>query len=198
MARRSKNGLTPRGRAMRTLLRAQQKSGLTVRAFAAERGIPEGTLWYWRRALRERGVRVEAEEPSDSRFLPVRVIEDQSSPSTRPDFRLELRGGRRIDVPSGFSADALGALGRRLGVEIQAAGTGSGSAPGIGLEPGEAMAVLLVDLYDFSYKECAEIMGTPIGTVMSRISRARQGLKERLLTSNEEIRRQKRHLKRVK
>lgn len=47
---------------------------------------------------------------------------------------------------SGLSADALGALGGHLGVEIQAAGTGA-VAPdgGSSLEPGDAMAVLLVD-----------------------------------------------------
>lgn len=36
------------------------------------------------------------------------------------------------------------------------------------------MVVLLADLYDFSYKETAEIMGCPIGTVMSRLYRGRR------------------------
>jgi hypothetical protein len=47
---------------------------------------------------------------------------------------------------SGLSSDALGALGTSLGVEIQAAGTGSARSTGEGpLEPGEAMAILLVN-----------------------------------------------------
>ena len=43
------------------------------------------------------------------------------------------------------------------------------------------MAVLLVDLYSFSYKECAEIVGCPIGTVMSRLYRGRRLLQKMLL-----------------
>jgi RNA polymerase sigma-70 factor (ECF subfamily) len=37
--------------------------------------------------------------------------------------------------------------------------------------------LLLVSLEQFSYAECAQVLGIPIGTVMSRISRARAGLR---------------------
>lgn len=48
---------------------------------------------------------------------------------------------------------------------------------------GQRQVVTLVDLEGFSYAEVAEILDIPIGTVMSRLCRARQALKEMLLES---------------
>ncbi|MGA4507286.1 sigma-70 family RNA polymerase sigma factor [Propionibacteriaceae bacterium G1746] len=48
------------------------------------------------------------------------------------------------------------------------------------LSPDFREAVYLADVDGFAYKEIAEIMGTPIGTVMSRINRGRKQLREQL------------------
>lgn len=48
---------------------------------------------------------------------------------------------------------------------------------------GQRQVLTLVDLEDCSYIEVANILGVPVGTVMSRLCRARRALKESLLDS---------------
>lgn len=45
------------------------------------------------------------------------------------------------------------------------------------LAPEQREVLLMVSLEQFSYAECAEALGIPIGTVMSRVSRARGSLR---------------------
>lgn len=48
------------------------------------------------------------------------------------------------------------------------------------IPPDYKAVVLLVDVEEFPYKEAAEILGIPIGTVMSRLSRGRKLLRRQL------------------
>lgn len=52
------------------------------------------------------------------------------------------------------------------------------------LAEGQREVVTLVDLEGFSYAEVAESLTIPIGTVMSRLCRARKALAEKLLSLN--------------
>ena len=49
----------------------------------------------------------------------------------------------------------------------------------------QRLAVVLVDVQEFSYEESAKIMGIPVGTVKSRLSRGRLALRDRLLSQRE-------------
>jgi RNA polymerase sigma-70 factor (ECF subfamily) len=52
------------------------------------------------------------------------------------------------------------------------------------LPPAARDIIALVDLVGFSYAEAAVILGVPVGTVMSRLSRARQRLLSAMADSN--------------
>ena len=48
------------------------------------------------------------------------------------------------------------------------------------LSPDQRAAILLVGVEDLSYEEAARVLGVPIGTVMSRLSRGRERLRRHL------------------
>ena len=54
------------------------------------------------------------------------------------------------------------------------------------LPPLHREVVLLVDVEGFSYKDAAETLGVPIGTVMSTLARSRLRLRQRLVQCGEE------------
>lgn len=66
------------------------------------------------------------------------------------------------------------------------------------LPNGQKQVITLVDLQGFSYADVAEILDIPTGTVMSRLNRARQNLKDYLLTFQQELRATKSTLRSVK
>src|SRR5438552_1459829 len=60
----------------REILAEQQRSGLSLRAFAAERSIPAGTLSCWRHQLKKRDAARARRKSASSRFVPVSVVAD--------------------------------------------------------------------------------------------------------------------------
>lgn len=66
------------------------------------------------------------------------------------------------------------------------------------LGEGQRQVITLVDLEGFSYVEVATILDIPIGTVMSRLCRARKSLKDHLLSEFGSTMGQEQTLRRVK
>ncbi|MBI2896054.1 MAG: sigma-70 family RNA polymerase sigma factor [Deltaproteobacteria bacterium] len=73
----------------------------------------------------------------------------------------QRRAGRPIDMADSAMADEVDRALRELPPEYRA-------------------VVLLVDVSELSYKEVAQVVGCPLGTVMSRLHRARRMLSKRL------------------
>ncbi len=90
-------------------------------------------------------------------------------------FMDERRRERRVGWAGGDEVvDALPAVGNDIGLRIDLL------AALARLPVEQRQPLLLVTLEQLSYAECAEVLGIPIGTVMSRISRARTALRELL------------------
>jgi RNA polymerase sigma-70 factor (ECF subfamily) len=78
-----------------------------------------------------------------------------------------------VKEPSHFSLDQIEALKEKLSDEVSIA---------LDRLPQEYRLVfLLAVIEDFTYQEISELVGAPIGTVMSRLFRARKMLKDELL-----------------
>ena len=92
-------------------------------------------------------------------------------PGTIGDWEL-LRSARpafgRAELPSAEETFVEGELSAGLEAAIGA------------LDPRFRAALVLVDVHDLSYAEAAAVLGIPVGTVMSRLSRARDRVRKRL------------------
>lgn len=84
----------------------------------------------------------------------------------------------RASGPEGETPEDL-ILERTLSADVQAALDG--------LPPAFRQAVWLRDVEEFTYAEIAAMLGIPIGTVMSRISRGRRLLHQRLTSHTGEV-----------
>jgi RNA polymerase sigma-70 factor (ECF subfamily) len=92
----------------------------------------------------------------------------------------ELRQ-RRTEGPTVDIDDAYYLVGRDGAEDTATRLRLAETAKAIGALPEEYREVmLLVCVDDFSYREAAEVLGIPIGTVMSRLARARAKLEETL------------------
>ena len=79
----------------------QEKSGLTVREFAATRGIAAGTLFWWRSRLRRKGLSTDA-------LVPVEVVDAVADNDNKPRvLELQVRDDIVLRLPHDFDEGAL-------------------------------------------------------------------------------------------
>ena len=91
------------------------------------------------------------------------------------DFDTTLRNYEQRCLQSGILSEgdpSLALLARTLDIEIRDAL--------LTLPEENRMVLLLVDIEEMTYDEAAAVLGCPIGTVRSRLSRARQFLRDQL------------------
>jgi len=89
--------------------------------------------------------------------------------------------GRHVPLPE-EDGTALAAEGPDPETAVAAASEGRRLNAVIALLPNEFREVLILrEMEDLSYREIAEVTGVPIGTVMSRLARARALLKKKWL-----------------
>ncbi len=89
--------MTTTAETWRALIAAQERSGQSVREFAATRGFAAGTMYWWRSRLRERR----------EDLVRVAVVEPAAVPrSAMTDFELQL-GEITVRVPAGFDDSEL-------------------------------------------------------------------------------------------
>lgn len=121
------------------------------RAIGQFRGDANFSTWLYRIALNHANTRRKSVITRQRRLLPLENMDSASDTQTGPAETLEKKEIReRVQ-------QALNEL-----------------------EPEDAAVILLRDLQDHSYEEVAEVLNLPLGTVKSRLHRARQALKSRL------------------
>jgi transposase-like protein len=107
----------------REFLAEQDRSGLSVREFAEKRGVPPGTLSFWRHELKRRDAAAGARKPkrvSKPKFVPVSVVGAAEAPkaptSDRPraGYEIVLGQDRVLRLPAEFDEKRVAALVRAV------------------------------------------------------------------------------------
>jgi RNA polymerase sigma-70 factor, ECF subfamily len=121
------------------------------RAIGTFRGDSNFSTWLYRIALNHATTRRKSLNTRQQRNVSIEITEPVSDPQPGPAETMEKKEIReRVQ-------QALNSL-----------------------EPDDATVILLRDLQDVSYEEVARVLEIPIGTVKSRLHRARQALKAEL------------------
>jgi len=101
---------SPRARQIRRVLARWQRSGLTLREFGQQRGIPLSTLTWWRQVFRRAGEPVKSASKSTSAAKAVGFTEvprPATVPTTPPVLEIVLHSGHVLRVPVGADTETL-------------------------------------------------------------------------------------------
>ena len=101
---------SPRARQMRRLLARWQGSGLTLREFGEQRGIPLSTLTWWRQVFRRAGEPMNPASksaPASDAVVFTEVPRPATVPTTPTVLEIILRSGHLVRVPAGADTDTL-------------------------------------------------------------------------------------------
>ena len=109
------------------------------------------------------------------RYVMRRLGDSHADDITAQTFLIAFRNRARYDVARASARPWLyGIAGNLIGSHRRSAGA-------IAALPGKDRHVLLLVAWaDFTYQECADALGVPVGTVRSRLSRARRKMRTAL------------------
>lgn len=103
----------------RELIAEHARSGLTIREFATRRGVPTGTMSFWRFELKRRdALRAKRKARRRPSFLPVKVVDavKPTEPAAQPPkktaggYEVVLGRDRVVRVPLDFDEERVAAL----------------------------------------------------------------------------------------
>ena len=114
------------------------------------------------------------------RILTNTFINTYRAKKRRPERDRPRRRRGPLPLPAARWARGGGGRPQRRGRAARPRHRGRGEGGLESLPEQFRMAVLLADVEGFSYKEIAEILDIPIGTVMSRLHRGRKALQKQL------------------
>ncbi len=96
-----------RAREMRRVLAHWQRSGLTLREFGQQRGIPPSTLSWWRQVFRRAGEEKMNRAATENAVVFTEVPKPAKVPRTPSVLEIVLHSGHVVRVPAGVDTDTL-------------------------------------------------------------------------------------------
>ena len=119
-----------RARQMRRVLARWQGSGLTLREYGQQRGIPLSTLTWWRQVFRRAGEKEVNGAAAEKPVVSTEVRQPAKAPRTASVVEIVLHSGHLVRVPAGADTDTLQRVLQALQTTCRGAANGRGGGIG--------------------------------------------------------------------